>query len=570
MQTDVTSFPKRFPTAFALTAAFLCFIFPTPAQSQADPQLCKKLTAAAEALQNRLEQLQENLSNEECQGSGKIGCQRHIKDIEAQIAENSRRAKIACVEPTPPPPPHPPPPPPAGPMVFTPAGGPIVDEGYPGMRQLADVNGDGVLDYCRFVGDAPEIFLSCQLGNRTSGYWSDPYAFNSIKGIDQGIPGMPQALIDINKDGRADFCRYVKDVSVDSGAAGGAILVCNLAGTTGFAAEQINPLAYMSKGDKLELFMASGGTPTSTPISFISNATTGEWYAYGTDADGRRLRMEGKTWLTHQPGFQDVATSETELFEYDKTEYIYMKHSKNQEPTLTTQTIWDSSGHVNFVIKGGYPKSYKGFEYSQLQFVTSVGYSSVHLTVWACGNVFNPVCIVNFGGKLFPNADKPQWEGKIPQSFGDYLPDTINLITYFQPMFDRKTTEMDALFQTGVAWFDAKHWYEHTSSEWGSVQSELTQNAKDRIRTINNLTSLGKFFAGVAGSAAGVALGWGTPFGGLMGSAIGGYAVYLVGWEGQQAVDAITRQDAQWCKAIDYKWEGCGAKPETLPGVPQN
>jgi hypothetical protein len=38
-----------------------------------------------------------------------------------------------------------------------------LDPGYPEFRVMADVNGDGRADYCRFVGNPGEIFLSCAL-----------------------------------------------------------------------------------------------------------------------------------------------------------------------------------------------------------------------------------------------------------------------------------------------------------------------------------------------------------------------------------------------------------------------
>jgi hypothetical protein len=62
----------------------------------------------------------------------------------------------------------------------------IDDQGYPNLpRQLADVNGDGRADYCRFVGDAPNIFLSCNLAT-ANGFDTHQYTFNSIAGIDPG------------------------------------------------------------------------------------------------------------------------------------------------------------------------------------------------------------------------------------------------------------------------------------------------------------------------------------------------------------------------------------------------
>src|SRR5205085_1529445 len=65
--------------------------------------------------------------------------------------------------------------------------GGIIDPGYDwGIRENVDVNGDGMLDYCRFVGPSSNIFLSCQLGI-VGGYSSNGYGYNSVQsGFDRG------------------------------------------------------------------------------------------------------------------------------------------------------------------------------------------------------------------------------------------------------------------------------------------------------------------------------------------------------------------------------------------------
>jgi hypothetical protein len=110
----------------------------------------------------------------------------------------------------------------------------IVDPGYPEFRRFADVDADDVLDFCRFVGDPPTVFLSCQIGLQSGGYSAEPYGFNSVQGIDQGYPNMDRALVDVNADHRADFCRYVGDAPE-------VHRLCDLAGMTGFGPEQKLP-----------------------------------------------------------------------------------------------------------------------------------------------------------------------------------------------------------------------------------------------------------------------------------------------------------------------------------------
>jgi hypothetical protein len=82
-----------------------------------------------------------------------------------------------------------------------------LDPGYDNMpRFMVDVNGDGKADYCRFVGNAPNIFLSCAL---SSGTGFGQYDVNSQPGYDAGYGNQPRFMADVNGDGRADYCRYV-------------------------------------------------------------------------------------------------------------------------------------------------------------------------------------------------------------------------------------------------------------------------------------------------------------------------------------------------------------------------
>ncbi|MEM1177284.1 MAG: RHS repeat-associated core domain-containing protein [Acidobacteriota bacterium] len=102
------------------------------------------------------------------------------------------------------------------------------DFGYPDLRTLADVNGDGRADYCRSVGDSPHIFLSCALSTATG---IGQYDFNSQPGIDLGRSHPhPRAFVDVNGDGRADFCRATGDP---------LILSCAPAEASGFASVEM-------------------------------------------------------------------------------------------------------------------------------------------------------------------------------------------------------------------------------------------------------------------------------------------------------------------------------------------
>ncbi|HWV13877.1 MAG TPA: hypothetical protein VN030_00485 [Cellvibrio sp.] len=97
-----------------------------------------------------------------------------------------------------------------------------IDRGYDHFRQLADVNGDGYPEFCRFVGNPATAFLSCSKGYETKmGNADDSERVRSIVSLDKGDTSVKQ-LIDVNNDKRADFCRFTGD---------SLVLACDLAGT---------------------------------------------------------------------------------------------------------------------------------------------------------------------------------------------------------------------------------------------------------------------------------------------------------------------------------------------------
>ncbi|MEH1834752.1 MAG: hypothetical protein V7L29_22505 [Nostoc sp.] len=126
-----------------------------------------------------------------------------------------------------------------------------IDQGYENLpRFLADVNGDTRADYCRFVGDTPNIYLSCNLA-AASGFSTNQYEFNSITGIDQGYENLPRFLADVNGDTRADYCRFVGDPNI--------YLSCNLATASGFSTNQyeFNSITGIDRGyENLPRFLA--------------------------------------------------------------------------------------------------------------------------------------------------------------------------------------------------------------------------------------------------------------------------------------------------------------------------
>jgi hypothetical protein len=105
--------------------------------------------------------------------------------------------------------------------VDSPAG---YDAGFDTFRALADIDGDGKADYCRFVGTAPNVRLSCGRSNGTTFGSND---VDSQPGLRPGIDGELRAMADVNADGKADYCRILASTA-------GNYLGCALATGTGF------------------------------------------------------------------------------------------------------------------------------------------------------------------------------------------------------------------------------------------------------------------------------------------------------------------------------------------------
>jgi hypothetical protein len=93
---------------------------------------------------------------------------------------------------------------------------PGLDTGYPEFRVMADVNNDKRADYCRFVGNPGAEFLSCALATADGRFGN--YDVNSLPGFpagfDRGYPDF-RVMVDVNGDGRADYCRFVGDPGVE-------------------------------------------------------------------------------------------------------------------------------------------------------------------------------------------------------------------------------------------------------------------------------------------------------------------------------------------------------------------
>jgi hypothetical protein len=154
-----------------------------------------------------------------------------------------------------------------------------LDQGYGNLpRFMADVNGDGIPDYCRFVGGNP-AFLSCALSNEST---FGQYDVNSATSLDQGYDNLPRFMADVNGDGKADYCRFVGNP---------AFLSCALSNGTTFGQYDVNSAPSLDQGyGNLPRFMADvngdgkadycrfvGGNPAFLSCALSNGTTFGQY-----------------------------------------------------------------------------------------------------------------------------------------------------------------------------------------------------------------------------------------------------------------------------------------------------
>jgi microsomal dipeptidase-like Zn-dependent dipeptidase len=96
-----------------------------------------------------------------------------------------------------------------------------LDWGYEAGREWVDVNGDGKADYCRVGGGPGNYYLLCTLSTG-SGFGATISSGNLDLGYEAG-----RAWVDVNGDGKADYCRVAGDLS-------NKYVLCTLSTGTGF------------------------------------------------------------------------------------------------------------------------------------------------------------------------------------------------------------------------------------------------------------------------------------------------------------------------------------------------
>ncbi len=118
---------------------------------------------------------------------------------------------------------------------------PIADWGYADRRWFADVNGDGRADFCRAVGDSSGegSYLACSLSIASSST-ND----TMVPIADWGYADR-RWLVDVNGDGKADFCRAVGNSSGED-----SYLACSLFIEASGANDTMAPISDWGHADR--------------------------------------------------------------------------------------------------------------------------------------------------------------------------------------------------------------------------------------------------------------------------------------------------------------------------------
>lgn len=119
----------------------------------------------------------------------------------------------------------------------------LPDWGYADRRWWNDMNGDGLADYCRAVGDTSgaNSYLTCNMSNGQGGFTNQTFASLPEWGYSDR-----RWWIDVTGDGIVDYCRAVGDTSGN-----GSYLACNISdGQGGFTKQTSASLPEWGYSDR--------------------------------------------------------------------------------------------------------------------------------------------------------------------------------------------------------------------------------------------------------------------------------------------------------------------------------
>jgi hypothetical protein len=106
----------------------------------------------------------------------------------------------------------------------------VLDWGYDGGRVWVDFNGDGKADYCRLTGVQNKV-VTCTVSTGTA--FGSTYSSASLDWVyDAG-----RSWVDVNGDGKADYCRVIGSTNFTDSRA-----ICTLSTGTGFGVDLTSPV----------------------------------------------------------------------------------------------------------------------------------------------------------------------------------------------------------------------------------------------------------------------------------------------------------------------------------------
>lgn len=173
----------------------------------------------------------------------------------------------------------------------------VIDWGFESGRAWVDANGDGRADYCRLVGNVGATQgVACLLGSGT-GFDGN---IASVGNIDWGYPD-GRFWVDINGDGRADFCRTVGNANGQS-----SYVSCLTSNGLGFGSEVTSGVedwghqpgrafVDVSGDNRADFCRAIGDANSASLLCSVSSASSADLLI------GHRSSVGASTSLEYQP-----------------------------------------------------------------------------------------------------------------------------------------------------------------------------------------------------------------------------------------------------------------------------
>jgi hypothetical protein len=200
---------------------------------------------------------------------------------------------------------------------------PGVDLGYSDTpRAFVDVSGDGIADYCRFRGAPNNRYITCDIAG-AAGYVS---VLNSYTGVYLGDSALPRAFVDVNGDGRADFCRLRP---ADSNA--NSQIVCDLATASGFAKEAVQSFTVdVGYGDAPRLFGDVDGDGRADFCRFRGDPSNRKIQCNVANTAGEAFKVELFSYAGISPGLGDKPASLIDVNKDGKADFCHFRSVNNQ------------------------------------------------------------------------------------------------------------------------------------------------------------------------------------------------------------------------------------------------